>query len=95
MKVPLYRGKVKSDDPIIRERWAYGYFARIGGKDVIILDDVELIEYGLGQALVGFIEVRAGTVELSKDDQRPRRRRIASLTADGELCYNEPGERRS
>lgn len=38
MKAPgkmLCRGKVRSGDPTIRERWAYGYFARVGGKDII------------------------------------------------------------
>lgn len=65
----LCRGKVKSDDPTIRKRWAYGYFARVGDKHIIILDDTELIVRGRGQALVGFIEVQAGTVELLGDDQ--------------------------
>lgn len=95
MKAPgkmLCRGKVESSDPIIRKRWAYGYFARVGGKDIIILDDAELIEYGPGQAL-DFVEVQAETVELLEGDQRPCRRRIVGLTADGELRYNEPERR--
>lgn len=63
----MYRAKVKSDDPIVRKRWAYGDKVTIGDRVFIVLDDSEYDENGLShgkcqEVISGFIEVTPESV---------------------------------
>ncbi len=58
----MYRAKVKSDDPVISKRWAYGDKVTIGDRVFIVLDDAEYDKDGLShgkyqEVISGFIEV--------------------------------------
>ena len=58
-----FRGKIKSDDPVISQRWAYGDYCQVGGKHFIIPDDAEVEVLGASEpAIIGLIEVTPETV---------------------------------
>ena len=53
----MYRAKVKSDDPVVSKRWAYGGKADIDGRMFIIPDDATLEDVDGDWMIRGFIEV--------------------------------------
>lgn len=61
MREVKFRGKLKSDDPIISKRWAYGYYCKIENKHWIVLDDAELTMVAPNE-FAGFVEVDPETV---------------------------------
>ncbi len=57
----MYRAKVKSSDPVISKRWAYGDKATVEGRTFIIPDDAEIKQgpapFGKKDIIVGSVEV--------------------------------------
>ncbi len=53
----MYRAKVKSSDPVISKRWAYGDKATVEGRTFIIPDDATIAQWGKNYGIFGFIEV--------------------------------------
>ncbi len=58
----MYRAKVKSSDPVISKRWAYGGKATVGGKTFIIPDDATIEDVDGEWMLRGFVEVIPASV---------------------------------
>ena len=63
----MYRAKVKSDDPVVRKRWAFGDKVTIGDRVFIVLDDSEYDKNGVShgkyqEVISGFIEVIPASV---------------------------------
>lgn len=60
------RAKIKSKDPVIAKRWAYGWPCKVEGKYYIIPDDAEICEtvpgYRFIDAIAGMVEVVPETV---------------------------------
>ena len=59
-----HRAQLKSDDPVVTNRWATGYYCQVQGRHFIILDDAEVFEYRLDEVLDGFVEIRVETLEV-------------------------------
>lgn len=71
-KQRLYRAKVKSDDPVISKRWAYGDRVKIGERVFIVPDDAEVDSHAHGDDyIIGIIEVIPSSVGQStgKEDR--------------------------
>lgn len=76
----MYRGKVKSSDPVISKRWAYGDKVTVEGRTFIIPDDAKIgtgpAPFGREDIIVGFVEVIPASVGRStglKDRQNGNR----------------------
>lgn len=83
----LFRGTVKINTP--KKRWAYGNYCKVQGKHYIILDDAELVPFGVfsrDQYITGFVEVpreslAAGT-GINDKNNKPI---YGSFKVDGEM----------
>lgn len=66
MRTIKFRGKIKSDNPNVAKRWAYGGLFYVGERAFIVLDDVELREHWTKTTYVidDFVEVDPKTVGL-------------------------------
>lgn len=64
-KPQLYSANIKSNDPIISERRATGWYCQVAGKHCLILDDAErvLTCYDPDGAICGWIEIDPDTLE--------------------------------
>ncbi len=98
-----YRGKVKSDDPVISKRWAYGDKVTIGKRVFIVPDDAEIVWHWGEGGIFGFVEVIPESVGQSTGEKDCNKQEVydrdwvkASIYGDEEpqilqVCWRKGG----
>lgn len=59
----MHTAKLKSDNPILKNRWAKGYYCKIEGKHYIVLDDAEIVYKRREKVIRGLVEIQPETLE--------------------------------